>query len=183
MCDNDRSYSVTVGLERSAESCSFSSPCHSSSLRQSPAGRCRDSELGRGSEGRSAASGSFAMPLATAERIYRCLGAGRSARAGDVLLRPEGVSRSTLRRWLRSGWIVHPRASRSHRQGLCCAPGSPGGRGVRSTVWSKHPVPVGPLGDTHLDPEPIRPPRPHVFEGPAKAVGSRAVDRPAPANP
>ena len=106
MCDNDRSYSVTVGLERSAESCSFSSPCHSSSLRQSPVGRCRDSELGRGSEGRSAASGSFAMPLATAERIYRCLGAGRSARAGDVLLRPEGVSRSTLRRWLRSGWIV-----------------------------------------------------------------------------
>jgi hypothetical protein len=46
------------------------------------------------------------MPFATAERIYRCLGGGRPARAGDVLQRREEVSRSTIRRWQRSGWVV-----------------------------------------------------------------------------
>lgn len=106
MCDTDRNRSAATLLGSSSESCSFSSPCRSSSSPQSQPGLCRPCESGRGSESPSLVTRSRKMPIATAERLYRCLGRGRPARAGDVLRRREEVSRATLRRWQRSGWII-----------------------------------------------------------------------------
>lgn len=106
MCDNDRSCPTTTELGPSSEFFSFSSPCRSSSSLRSRAGHSRPREFGRGSEEQALDARSWRMPFATAERIYRCLGGGRPARAGDVFQRREEVSRSTIRRWQRSGWVV-----------------------------------------------------------------------------
>ena len=84
MCDNDRSCPTTTELGPSSEFFSFSSPCRSSSSLRSRAGHSRLREFGRGSEVQALDARSWRMPFATAERIYRCLGGGRPARAGDV---------------------------------------------------------------------------------------------------
>jgi len=89
---------------RPAFSSSFS-PSLSSSSARSSVERSRLPGFGRDSEAEPT-DGFGAMTLATAERLYRCLGLGRPARVGDVLLCPDAVSRATLRRWRRSGWIV-----------------------------------------------------------------------------
>lgn len=84
---------------------SFSSPSfRSSASRPSSAEVSRRSDTGRASEP-TRAGALESIPFPTAERLYRVLGAGRAARPGDVLLRPELVSPSTLRRWRQRGWI------------------------------------------------------------------------------
>ena len=106
MCDNDRSSSVAAEVALAGASSSFSSSSLSSWLPRSPVAHSRRFDIDPGSEAAPERDDPPAMCLATAERLYRCLGVGRAARAGDVLLQPERVSRTTLRRWRRSGWIV-----------------------------------------------------------------------------
>lgn len=106
MCDNDQSSSVTAEFEPSAAFSSFSSSSLSSPLPRSPVVLSRHFDIDPGSEVARERDDQPAMRLATAERLYRCLGVGRAARAGDVLLQPKLVSGTTLRRWQRSGWIV-----------------------------------------------------------------------------
>ncbi len=107
MCDNDRIHSSAPAGESSAVSFSSSSPYRSSSSRPWPAERSRRPGSVRGSDLATVAANSNTMTIATGERLYRCLGLGRPARVGDVLLRPDSVSRATLRRWQRTGWILH----------------------------------------------------------------------------
>jgi len=106
MCDmNGNQNSEAARESRLASSSSFS-PSRSSSSARSSVERSRLPGLGRDSEAEPATDGFGAMTLATGERLYRCLRLGRPARVGDVLLCPDAVSRATLRRWRRSGWIV-----------------------------------------------------------------------------
>lgn len=62
------------------------------------------------------------MTFATAERLYRALGAGRAARPGDVLLRRDVVSPATLRRWRRCGWIAERERPFLTRRGWASLP-------------------------------------------------------------
>lgn len=107
MCDRNGITLSDVGRASRAESSSSFSLSRSSFSARSLVGRSQRHGFVRGSESVSATVGATTMTLATGERFYRCLGQGRAARVGDVLLCPDVVSRSTLRRWQRSGWIVH----------------------------------------------------------------------------
>lgn len=62
------------------------------------------------------------MPLVTAEHLYRSLGIGRSALPGDVLLRIDAVSRTTLWRWKRRGWIANRQCPFLTREGCASLP-------------------------------------------------------------
>ena len=106
MCDmNGSVISEAARDSRPASSSSFS-PSRSSSSARSSVGRSLPPGSAHDSESEPAKASLVAMKLATGERLYRCLGLGRPARVGDVLLCPDAVSRATLRRWQRSGWIV-----------------------------------------------------------------------------
>jgi len=107
MCDRNGTATSDVARDSRAVSSSSFSLSRSSFSARSSMGRSQRHGFVRGSESEPAAVGTTTMTLATGERLYRCLGQGRAARVGDVLLCPDAVSRSTLRRWQRSGWIVH----------------------------------------------------------------------------
>ncbi len=113
MCDSNSPPSpLAAQLEPAAasSSSSLSFPCSASPRSRGvlslPSDTARASEMSPASD-----SGSV-VRLSTAERIYRCLGLARPARAGDVLLDPGQVSEATIRRWRRCGWLVK-------RQRLC----------------------------------------------------------------
>ena len=107
MCDMNGTATSEVARDSRAESSSSFSLSRSSFSARSSVGRSQRRGFVRGSESEPATDGPTAMTLATGERLYRCLGLGRPARVGDVLLCPDVVSRATLQRWKRSGWIVH----------------------------------------------------------------------------
>ena len=106
MCDMNGSVISGAARDSLPESSLSFSPSRSSSSARSSVERSRLPGFVRDSEAEIAMDGFGAMTLATGERLYRCLGLGRPARVGDVLLCPDAVSRATLRRWQRSGWIV-----------------------------------------------------------------------------
>lgn len=107
MCDMNGTATSDVARDSRAASSSFFLPSRWSSSPRSSVGRSLLPGSAHDSESEPAEDGLGSMTLATGERLYRCLGLGRPARVGDVLLCPDAVSRSTLRRWQRSGWIVH----------------------------------------------------------------------------
>ena len=107
MCDMNGSVISDVACDSRAVSSSSFLLSPSSFSARSSVGHLERHGFVRGSESEPATVGRTAMTLATGERLYRCLGQGRPARVGDVLLCPDGVSRSTLRRWQRLGWVVH----------------------------------------------------------------------------
>lgn len=105
MCDSRHSSPSPVAPAPSAASSSSSLSSRSSVSRRSPAERSLLSDTGRGSDSLAAREGTASVPLATAERIYRCLGLAKPARPGDVLLHPGQVSEATIRRWRQLGWV------------------------------------------------------------------------------
>jgi len=107
MCDMNGSVISDVACDSRAVSSSSCLLSTSSFSARSSVGHSERHGFVRGSDSEPATVEPTAMTLATGERLYRCLGQGRPARVGDVLLCPDAVSRSTLRRWQRSGWIVH----------------------------------------------------------------------------
>ena len=106
MCDMNGSVISDLACDSRAESSSSFLLSPSSFSARSSVAHSERHGFVRGSESEPSTVRT-AMTLATGERLYRCLGQGRPARVGDVLLCPDAVSRSTLRRWRRSGWVVH----------------------------------------------------------------------------
>ena len=100
-------------------SSSHSSPCSvSAHSRVVPSPPCATGPASEASGGRQVQP----MALATAERLYRALGAGRAARPGDVLLRRDVVSPATLRRWRRYGWVAERERPFITRRGWASLP-------------------------------------------------------------
>ena len=155
MCDNDRSSSVAAEVGLVGASSSFSLSSLSSCLPRSPVAHSRRFGIDPDSEAAPERDDPPVMCLATAERLYRCLGVGRAARAGDVLLQPGACQQGDASKVAAVGVDRGTASSLSHCQGLCRAAFPPAGRRVRPAVRSKHSVPVVRRDDTHPHPEPI----------------------------